>query len=148
MGSGCLAAMAVFESQWRKDMEREEAIYVVQAAVEAGIFNDLGSGSNVDITIIDQTGAERLRNYAKPNERSQKEKSYKFERGTTGEFLFQWKDGWRRWDCSFLLSEQCDKFWDKISFFIRNSHLSLRSLPASCSRPQDINSQLCQGCRG
>jgi len=83
MGSGCLASMAIFESRWRKDMERQEAIDLVQAAVEAGIFNDMGSGSNVDIAIIEQTGVDLLRGYAKPNERAKKEKSYKFERGTT-----------------------------------------------------------------
>ncbi|RUS20959.1 proteasome subunit beta type-7 [Endogone sp. FLAS-F59071] len=83
MGSGSLAAMSIFESRWRKDMERQEAIDLVQTAIEAGIFNDLGSGSSVDIAIIEQTGVEKIRGYAKPNERGKKEKSYKFERGTT-----------------------------------------------------------------
>jgi len=42
MGSGSLAAMAVFESFWRADMTRADAIELVCQAIEAGIFNDLG----------------------------------------------------------------------------------------------------------
>jgi len=83
MGSGCLAAMAIFESKWKKDMERQEAIDLVREAIEAGIFNDLGSGSNVDITIIEKDKVDIYRNYAKPNERGVKEQSYKFNRGVT-----------------------------------------------------------------
>lgn len=56
---------------------------LVKDAIEAGIFNDLGSGSNVDLTVITKDGAEKFRNYAKPNERVAKELSYKFPRGTT-----------------------------------------------------------------
>ena len=57
MGSGSLAAMAVFESNWRSAMNEADAIALVQRAIGAGIFNDLGSGSNCDICIIrtDQT---------------------------------------------------------------------------------------------
>lgn len=53
------------------------------AAVSAGIFNDLGSGSNVDVCVITASHTEMLRNYVKPNERVQKERSYVFRRGTT-----------------------------------------------------------------
>uniref|UniRef100_A0A1D1XU12 Proteasome subunit beta n=1 Tax=Anthurium amnicola TaxID=1678845 RepID=A0A1D1XU12_9ARAE len=83
MGSGSLAAMAMFENGWRKDMERQEAIDLVRQAIEAGIFNDLGSGSNVDITIIEKGKVDVYRNYATPNERGAKEQSYKFNRGVT-----------------------------------------------------------------
>jgi len=83
MGSGSLAAMSVFESNWKKDMERQEAIDLVKDAIEAGIFNDLGSGSNVDVTVIEKDKVDVYRNYAKPNERGVKEQSYKFNRGTT-----------------------------------------------------------------
>lgn len=83
MGSGSLAAMAIFESQWRKDMERQEAIDLVSAAISAGIFNDLGSGSNVDVCVITKDKTDNLRNYQRPNERVQKEMTYKFKRGTT-----------------------------------------------------------------
>ncbi|RKP25035.1 nucleophile aminohydrolase, partial [Syncephalis pseudoplumigaleata] len=83
MGSGSLAAMAVFEAGWKRDMERQEAIDLVREAIESGIFNDLGSGSNVDICVIEKGKHEMLRNYARPNERGQKERSYRFVRGTT-----------------------------------------------------------------
>lgn len=52
MGSGSLAAMAVFESTWKKDLTKDEAVTLCAEAIEAGIFNDLGSGSNVDVCII------------------------------------------------------------------------------------------------
>ncbi|KAI7868579.1 proteasome subunit beta type-7 [Spinellus fusiger] len=83
MGSGSLAAMSVFESQWRPDMTREEAIAIVSEAIEAGIFNDLGSGSNVDVCVIEKDSTDYLRNYRRPNERSVKERQYKYARGTT-----------------------------------------------------------------
>ncbi|KAL6303687.1 proteasome subunit [Sparassis latifolia] len=83
MGSGSLAAMAVFEHGWRPNMERQDALNLVTLAISAGIFNDLGSGSNVDACVITASHTEMLRNYVKPNERVQKEKSYGFRRGTT-----------------------------------------------------------------
>lgn len=52
MGSGSLAAMAVFETKWQKNLTREEAVALCAESVEAGIFNDLGSGSNVDVCVI------------------------------------------------------------------------------------------------
>ncbi|KAI0819722.1 20S proteasome subunit [Trametes gibbosa] len=83
MGSGSLAAMAVFEARWQPNMERAEALDLVCAAISAGIFNDLGSGSNVDACVITASHTEMLRNFVKPNERVQKERSYQFRRGTT-----------------------------------------------------------------
>ncbi|KAI5819534.1 nucleophile aminohydrolase [Pyronema omphalodes] len=83
MGSGSLAAMAIFESMWKKDMTREEAVELCSQAIQAGIFNDLGSGSNVDVCVITEEKATMMRNYVKPNERVPKEQSYKFARGTT-----------------------------------------------------------------
>ena len=101
MGSGSLAAMAVFESSWKPNMsvshqrstlfykltnpwqKREDALALVTSAISAGIFNDLGSGSNVDACVITATHTEMLRNYVKPNERAEKELHYRFRRGTT-----------------------------------------------------------------
>ena len=69
MGSGSLAAMAVFESSWSEDMNEQEAVQLVRRAIGAGIFNDLGSGSNCDICIIRTDGAVDYRkNDVKPNE--------------------------------------------------------------------------------
>lgn len=56
---------------------------MVVAAISAGIFNDLGSGSNVDACIITATHTEMLRNYEMPNVRVEKERKYGFRRGTT-----------------------------------------------------------------
>ena len=69
MGSGSLAAMAVFEANWRTAMNETEAIALVQRAIGAGIFNDLGSGSNCDICVIrtDQTVSYH-RNMVTPND--------------------------------------------------------------------------------
>jgi 20S proteasome subunit beta 2 len=52
MGSGSLAAMAVFETRYFEDMDEQQAVELVRDSIRAGIFNDLGSGSNVDITVI------------------------------------------------------------------------------------------------
>lgn len=69
MGSGSLAAMSIFEAGYRDHMSEEEGKDLVTKAIRAGIFNDLGSGSNVDLTIIRNGGeVEVLRNYQTPNE--------------------------------------------------------------------------------
>merc|ERR1719436_1597425 len=52
MGSGSLAAMSVFESHYKDGMTEEDASELVTAAISAGIFNDLGSGGNVDLCVI------------------------------------------------------------------------------------------------
>lgn len=83
MGSGSLAAMAMFETQWKPDLNKEEAMELCSQAIQAGIFNDLGSGSNVDVAVITKDKTTLHRGFVKPNERSQKLKNYKFNRGTT-----------------------------------------------------------------
>ncbi|BGP12913.1 hypothetical protein JCM10213_004332 [Rhodosporidiobolus nylandii] len=94
MGSGSLAAMSVFESHWRPNMTRQQAIDLVSEAIESGIWNDLGSGSNVDVCVIEgelredgkYTGKAKtdyLRNYRTPNVKVNKERNYKWRRGTT-----------------------------------------------------------------
>ena len=52
-------------------------------AIRAGIFNDLGSGSNVDACVITAEKTTLMRNLVMPNQREKKERSYKFARGTT-----------------------------------------------------------------
>lgn len=85
LGSGSLAAMAVLETNWREGMTKEEAMKLCADAIESGIWNDLGSGSNVDLCVMELgKDAQLYRNYLTPNVRSQKAKSYKFPRGTTG----------------------------------------------------------------
>ncbi|KAK6160345.1 hypothetical protein DH2020_003726 [Rehmannia glutinosa] len=78
MGSGSLAAMAVFESKYREGLSRDEGVTLVAEAICSGIFNDLGSGSNVDIW-----EKEYLRNYMLPNPRTYvSEKGYSFSKKT------------------------------------------------------------------
>ncbi|KAG2586460.1 hypothetical protein PVAP13_5NG038100 [Panicum virgatum] len=74
MGSGSLAAMSVFESKYKEGLTREEGIQLVSEAICAGIFNDLGSGSNVDVCVITKL----------PNPRTYvSSKGYSFVQGQT-----------------------------------------------------------------
>ncbi|KAL6569160.1 Proteasome subunit beta type-7-A [Orobanche hederae] len=83
MGSGSLAAMAVFESKYREGLSRDEGVKLVAEAICSGIFNDLGSGSNVDICVITKGKKEYLRNYMLPNPRTYvSEKGYSFTKKT------------------------------------------------------------------
>lgn len=69
MGSGCIAAMSALEMGWSDDMEEEEAISLVKRAILAGVFNDLGSGSNVDYWVSRMDGtSEFVRNAVTPND--------------------------------------------------------------------------------
>lgn len=83
MGSGSLAAMSVFETQWKTRLTREEAVQLAADAIQAGIFNDLGSGSNVDVCVITEEKTTLMRNFITPNQREKKQRTYRFPRGTT-----------------------------------------------------------------
>jgi len=72
MGSGSLAAMAVFEDRFRPDMPEEEAKELVADAIRAGIFNDLGSGSNVDLCVITKDKVDFIRPYHVANLKGEK----------------------------------------------------------------------------
>jgi len=82
MGSGSLAAMAVFEDGWHEDMTKDECAELVHQAIRAGIFNDLGSGGNVDLMIITKDGVQNLRNMDIANPRLYRH-DYTFKKGTT-----------------------------------------------------------------
>ncbi|KAG5960578.1 proteasome core particle subunit beta 2 [Claviceps arundinis] len=83
MGSGSLAAMSVFETQWTPNLTQEGAVKLCSEAIMSGIFNDLGSGSNVDVAIITKDKTTLKRNFIKPNEKSAKLQSYLYPKGTT-----------------------------------------------------------------
>ena len=69
MGSGSLAAIAVFEEGYKDDLEESEAVELVKRAILAGVWNDLGSGSNVDTCVIRMDkSVEFGRNCVMPNE--------------------------------------------------------------------------------
>ena len=90
MGSGSLAAMSVLESGYKDDLDEAAAIELVSQAIQAGIFNDLGSGSNVDVTVIKkgktigESEVKVLRNMLCPNPRQYtRAAGYNFPRGST-----------------------------------------------------------------
>lgn len=83
MGSGSLAAMSVIEGCYKPNMNEEEAKQLVRDSIAAGIFNDLGSGSNVDLCVIRKTGVEYLRTYDEANKKGVRQGSYKYPKGTT-----------------------------------------------------------------
>ncbi|CAL9104275.1 unnamed protein product [Musa textilis] len=84
MGSGSLAAMAIFESKFREGLTRDEGIKLVSEAICSGIFNDLGSGSNVDVCVITRGQTEYLRNHQLPNPRTYvSSRGYNFLKGHT-----------------------------------------------------------------
>ena len=60
MGSGSLATMAIFEDGYKVDMTEEEAKQLVCKAIRAGIFNDLGSGSNMDVCVIKKDNVDYI----------------------------------------------------------------------------------------
>ena len=60
MGSGSLAAMAYLEENYKDDLMEEECKELVRKAIAAGIFNDLGSGSNVDLCILRTDGSKTM----------------------------------------------------------------------------------------
>ena len=95
MGSGSLAAMAILETRFKDNMKEEEAVELVKDAIEAGIFNDLGSGSNVDIYVVRRNGCEKKESYRCYNKKVFSEsESYKFDKGTTKvveEIMKNWK---------------------------------------------------------
>ncbi|CAL5332870.1 unnamed protein product [Camellia sinensis] len=83
MGSGSLAAMSVFESKYREGLTRDEGVKLVTEAICSGIFNDLGSGSNVDVCVITKGQTEYLRNHQLPNPRTYiNERGYSFPKKT------------------------------------------------------------------
>jgi len=84
MGSGSLAAMAVFEDEYKTDMSKEDAMELIQRAIFSGISNDMGSGSNVDLLVIKQDGStEDYRNRFKMKIPAVKSYKMDFPRGTT-----------------------------------------------------------------
>lgn len=45
---------------------------MVRDAIGAGIFNDLGSGSNIDLCVITKDGAQYLRTYEEANKKGER----------------------------------------------------------------------------
>lgn len=56
-------------ARWRPDMEEEEAKKLVRDAIASGVFNDLGSGSNIDLCVIKKGSVQYLRGHEYANEK-------------------------------------------------------------------------------
>jgi 20S proteasome subunit beta 2 len=95
MGSGSLAAMGVLETKFKDNLSQSEGIELVKEAIEAGIFHDLGSGSNVDIFVVRRDGCEKMESYRVYNQKVfTQSDTYKFPKGTTP-ILEETKNKWK-----------------------------------------------------
>ncbi|KAM4642854.1 proteasome subunit beta type-7-like [Discoglossus pictus] len=83
LGSGAAAAMAMLEDRFKPNLELEAAKHLVTEAITAGILCDLGSGSGVDLCVINKQGATVLRGYTNTETRGKRLASYRYPRGTT-----------------------------------------------------------------
>jgi len=84
MGSGTLPAMSVLEGGWKPELSEDEAKQLVRNAIVAGIFNDMGSGSNVDLVVIKENdNVEVLRGYDLANVKGTRREKYQYKKGTT-----------------------------------------------------------------
>lgn len=84
LGSGSLCAMSVFESRWKPGMTESEAMKLVRDAIAAGIHNDLGSGSNVDLCIITKNSHKVIHGYEVVAKKGERTCDYSYKRGATG----------------------------------------------------------------
>nr|ACO14850.1 Proteasome subunit beta type-7 precursor [Caligus clemensi] len=83
-GSGMLGAMAELETRYKENMAEEEAKELVKDAILAGIFNDNGSGSDVNLAIVRKNDDfEIIEGYAKPNKKGERKNKYTYPKGTT-----------------------------------------------------------------
>ncbi|XP_006037658.1 proteasome subunit beta type-10-like [Alligator sinensis] len=83
MGSGAGASISRLEDRFKPKMELLEAQELVADAIQAGILEDLGSGSSVDLCVITQDGARLLRGYRTPAAPSKRLGRYHYKSGTT-----------------------------------------------------------------
>ena len=72
LGSGGLAAMGVLEQRYKPNLSLQQAMKLVARAIKAGIENDLGSGSQVDLCILNKDGSVQYLRAAVPAEQDLK----------------------------------------------------------------------------
>ena len=65
LGSGSLAAQSVLDTGFSSKMTEEAAQDLAVRAIEAGVLNDLGSGSNIDVCIIRKDRTTYIRSVKK-----------------------------------------------------------------------------------
>ena len=61
--------MGIMETTYKDNMTQEEAKQMCIKAIEAGIYHDLGSGSNVDVCVIKKGKVEMFRNIKSDNKK-------------------------------------------------------------------------------
>lgn len=83
MGSGMLAAMSVLEMRYEEGMSVEQGKELIADAISAGVFNDLGSGGNIDVCVITAEGAKHTRAYRSPIKRLYAADFKPFPKGAT-----------------------------------------------------------------
>jgi len=59
-GSGCLFALGVFETLWKKNMTVEEGVKLAAKAVNAAIQRDLYTGNGIDVISITNKGVKTV----------------------------------------------------------------------------------------
>ena len=91
LGSGQFAAMAILESRFRVGMSLEEGEALMRDAIKAGIENDLGSGGNIDLAIIDAHGSATIRRKVW-SAHDVDDSSIVAQRTAAAEFFEQWDD--------------------------------------------------------
>lgn len=85
MGSGMLGALSVLDSRFKENMTEEEAKNLVHDAILGGIFNDMGSGSNVDLAVIKANdNIQYFRPYDVANKKGERKNKYRYPAGSTG----------------------------------------------------------------
>ena len=62
MGSGSLNCIAILETKYRDGMNAKDAEALMIEAISAGIVFDMGSGSNVDVCLVQRGGINMKRN--------------------------------------------------------------------------------------
>lgn len=62
MGSGSIAATSILERYYHDYLNLDSAIHLLNQALLAGIYSDLGSGGNVDLCVITNGSSKLIRN--------------------------------------------------------------------------------------
>ena len=95
MGSGSLAALSVLETNYRDGLDEQQAIDLAADAIQAGIFHDLGSGSNVNVFSVTKSETKKLYKYREFNKKVYKDEDLFRFKGVTpvlSRYELNWSD--------------------------------------------------------
>ncbi|MBN2368638.1 proteasome subunit beta [Candidatus Woesearchaeota archaeon] len=59
-GSGSMFAFGVFDSQYKKDMTKDEGVDLVIRAINSALQRDSASGDGLDVVVIDNKGVHKV----------------------------------------------------------------------------------------